>query len=39
VKKAKILEEMFPGKDSKYYCDAVEICGNVSIEELIGNFC
>jgi len=38
VNKAKKLQEMFPGKDTKFYCECVKTAGNVSMEELIENF-
>jgi len=38
VNKAKKLQEMFPGKELKFYCECVKTSGNVSMEELIENF-
>jgi len=38
VTKAKKLQEMFPGKETKFYCECVKTAGNVSMEDLIENF-
>jgi hypothetical protein len=38
VAKAKKLQEMFPGKETKFYCECVKTAGNVSMEDLIENF-
>jgi len=36
--KAKQLQELFPGKEFKDYCESVKLAGNISMEELIENF-
>jgi len=36
--KAKLLEELFPGKEGKFYCNYVKICGNSTMEDMIEGF-
>jgi len=38
VKKATVLQELFPGDQFKYYCEVVKNSGDLPVEDLIDNF-